>query len=342
MKKTSWIVSPAPFLLTRPTVSRMSVIMTLTLLPQIIILSVEQNFIAITAIGLAVIGSLVAELCSSLLKEKNTFGDGTALVAGILAGLLLPSTLNFFLILSVSFFGFFIARVLFGGNGSYWMNPVAVVVCIAYISQPSAFPPFLISGDGVQTVGNAFDALRLDHFTQLISDQTITGLINSRFLGFFGIKLPEGYITLFWNSPSVIPAFKYNIITLVASIILLAMNIIDWIIPLFFLLTYSLCVWFFSLLPFGLGFSNGDILFALLTSGILFISFYVLPEYTSTPRTQAGKVVSGIVAGLFAFFLCGPGGSPVGAVFTVVLISAINPLIEYIENKVIASAGDLA
>ncbi len=342
MKKSGWIVSPAPFLLSHPTISRMSFITGITLIPQLLLLALEQNFIALAGVALTVLGSVCAELCIAIPNKKNTFGDGTAIIAGILIGLLLPSTLNLILFFSVSFSGMLIARVLFGGPGSYWMNPVATAVCIAYISQSIAFPPFLISADGVATIGDAFGALRLDHFTQITNDQTVTGTMNSLLLHFFGIKLPEGYITLFWSSPSVIPAFRYNLVTLVSSIFLISMSIIDWIVPLCFLLTYSLCIWFFSLLPFDAGFSGGDILFALLTSGILFISFYVLPEFTTTPRTQGGKAVSGIIAGLTAFLLCGLGGSPVGGVFTVMLVNTINTLIEFIENKYIASAGDFA
>lgn len=333
MKKSEWIVSPAPFLLTHPTISKMSLITGLTLLPILILLAMERDVFALIGISLALLGSICAEMCYSIRAKKNTFGDGSLFIAGILIGLLLPSTLPVIVFFMVSFSGVLIARVLFGGAGSYWMNPVAAAVCIAYISHPSAFPDFLITANSVETIGDAFGALRLDHFTQLPVDQSITQNMNSFFLKIFGIKLPEGYITLFWNSPSVIPAFRYNLIILLSSIILISMSIIDWIVPLVFLLSYGLCIWFFSLLPFGAGFSNGDILFAFLTSGILFVAFYVLPEYSTTPRTQTGKAVSGLISGALAFFMCGLGGSSVGAVFTVILINTINPLIEYLERK---------
>ncbi len=339
MKKALWIVSPAPFLITRPTVTRMSVITALTLIPQLALLAISGEYRVLAGIGVAVIGSILAELCTAIPGRKNTFGDGTVLIAGLLTGFLLPSNLNLFIIFAVSFSGILSARVLFGGAGSCWMNPVAAAVCIAYISQPDAFPPFLVNADGIRTVGDAFGSLRLDHFSQLVSDQSLTNSINTGLFGRFGIKLPEGYLTLFWNSPSVIPAFRYNVITLLSSIVLISMNIIDWIVPLFFLLAYGLCVRFFSLLPFSPGFAGGDILFALLTSGILFIVFYVLADYTTTPRSRGGKAASGILAGLIAFILCGPGGSPVGGVFTVILVNALNPILEYLENRMTATRG---
>jgi len=339
MKKALWIVSPAPFLITRPTVTRMSVITALTLVPQMALLALSGEYRMLAGIGIAVAGGVLAELCTAVPGRKNTFGDGTVLVAGLLTGFLLPSTLSPFIIFGVSFSGILSARVLFGGAGSCWMNPVAAAVCIAYISRGDAFPPFLVNAEGIRTVGDAFGALRLDHFTQLAHDQSLTGSMNTAVLGFFGIKLPEGYLSLFWNSPSVIPAFRYNVITLASSIVLIAMNIIDWIIPLFFFLTYGLCVRLFSLLPFTNGYAGGDVLFALLTGGTLFIGFYVLADYTTTPRSRGGKAVSGILAGLTAFLLCGPGGSPAGGVFTVILVNALNPLVEFLENRVTAMRG---
>ena len=342
MKKNGWIVSPAPFLLTRPTVSRMSLVTAITLLPQLALLAFFNDIPALITIAVATAGSILAEFCFTFSNHKKAFSDGTAILAGLLAGFLLPSTLNPLVSFAVSFTGILVARNLFGGQGGNWMNPVAAAVGIAYISQASAFPSQLVTADRIRTVGDAFGALKVDHFAQIATDQSVTGLVNTGFLGFFGIKLPEGYITLFCNSPSSIPAFRYNILTLASSIALIAMNIIDWIIPLVFLLTYSLCIRFFSLAPFVTGSGRGDILFALLTGGILFIAFYILPEYSTSPRTHAGKVVSGFLAGLIAFLVCGPGGSPAGGVFTVLIINALSPVIEYLENRYIASAEDFA
>jgi len=342
MKTNGWIVSPSPYILTRPTVSRMSFVAAVTLAPQILMLIISGDIPALINLVAALSGSVIAELCIAIPDRKNSFGDGVVILAGLLTGLLLPITLSPFIALGVSFSGFLIARVIFGGTGSYWVHPVATAVCIAFISQRIIFPLPLVSVEGMRMAGDAFSALKMDHFTQIGSDQNIASNLNSTVLGFFGIKLPEGYITLFENSPSIIPAFRYNSITLIASIILIAMNIIDWIVPCAFLLTYGLCVRFFSLMPFGFGFSGGDILFALLTSGILFIAFYLLTDFSTMPRTRTGKIISGILAGFFAFILCGPGGSSAGGIFTVFLINIINPIIEYCENRIIASAEDIS
>jgi electron transport complex protein RnfD len=342
MKKTGWIVTPAPFILTRPSVSSMTLVIACTLIPQLCMLAYHGDYSALLTVAMALVGSIVAELIYSLPTRKKIAIDAATILAGLLAGLLLPSTLNPALAFMVSFVGIMVSRNLFGGSGAFWMNPVAVTVAIAFIGNASLFPAQIVTGDGIRTVGDAFGVFKLENFAQIANDQMVTGTANTGILRLFGIKLPEGYVTLFWNAPSQIPAFRYNAITLAASIILIAMNVIDWIVPLAYLATYGLAVYFFSLLPLIGTPTSGDILFAFFTGGTLFIAFYLLPEYSTNPRTRVGKIISGILAGIIAFCVAGPGGSPVGGVFTVILINAINPVIEYLENRFIASAGDFA
>lgn len=342
MKKNGWIVSPSPFILTRPSVRKMTLVIACTLIPQLCLLAYASDYGALLTVAATVVGAAIAELAYSIPTEKRVSFDHDALLAGLLAGLLLPSTLNPLIATVVSFVGVLVARKLFGGTGSFWMNPVALTVAIAYVGNAALFPAQSVTPEGIRTVGDAFGAMKLENFAQIASDQSLTGTANSGLLRLFGIKLPEGYVTLFWDAPSAIPAFRYNAITLAASIVLIAMNVIDWIVPLAYLATYGLSVYFLSLAPIIGSARSGDALFAFLTGGTLFVAFYLLPEYSTNPRTRVGKAILGTIAGLVAFLVAGPGGSPVGGAFTVIVANATSPVIEYLENRYIASAGDFA
>nr|WP_255947395.1 RnfABCDGE type electron transport complex subunit D [Brucepastera parasyntrophica] len=111
MKKMGLLVSPSPFILTRPTVVHMSVITAVSLLPQIIILFVLRDFSALLTIISAVLGSVFAELGVCIVRKKNTFTDGTVLLTGLLAGFLLPTTLSFLTVFCICFFGICTARI---------------------------------------------------------------------------------------------------------------------------------------------------------------------------------------------------------------------------------------
>ncbi len=342
MTKPTWTVSPSPFLRIRPTVSVMSLVLISTLIPHLILLALDGNVAALLNVLLAAVGALLAELCRGQ-KGRDSLLDGTVAVSGLLIGLLLPETYNPVLVPMVSFLGVLLARVIFGGTGSYWVNPAAVAVAIAWISRPDSFPLPLVTPDGIHTVGEAFGALKLDNFAAAPFDQSITETLN-RFLSLTTkIRIPEGYVTLFVSSPSVIPAFRFNLLVLCASIVLISLDAIDWIVPASFLATYAVGLRFFTLgVPWDGGMAFGDILFGFLTSGVLFTAFYLLPEYATSPRTPWGKIVTGITAGISVSFLCGPGGSPIGAVFSVLVANALSPLIEFAEKRIPITVGGRA
>jgi len=315
----------------------MSLITALTLTPHILAMVLQHDYRSLVSISVAIAGSVAAELSVSWNRRNETLGDGTAILTGLLTGFLLPYTLGPFMVFFVSFSGSLVSRAVFGGTGAYWMNPAAVAVCLGYLSQGDLFPPYLVTPESVSAAGDAFGALKIDQFPRIPADTAITDFLNKSPLNRSGISLPEGYITLFWNSPSTIPAFRYNILTLVASIALLSLKIIDWIVPAVFLATYGACVYLFT--PVSGAMPNplsGDILFAVLTGGILFTAFYLLPEFSTVPRTRVGKLVSGLLAGLICFMLCGPGGSPAGAVFTVISVNPLATIIEYLEKRILA------
>lgn len=310
--------------------------MILSLSPHLFAMIMQHDFVGLLSIVIATAGSITAEISVAWTRKKQILLDGTAILTGLLIGFLLPSTLGPVFVFCTAFSGCLLSRAIFGGTGSYWMNPVAVAVALAFLSQRELFPPFLITPETVTAAGDAFGALKIDHFSRIQSDTAITDFFNTVLLGKAGISLPEGYITLFWQSPSPIPAFRYNMLTLLASIVLLSMKIIDWIVPAVFLFTYGLLVYLFTPVAGG-RYGSGDILFALLTGGVLFVAFFILSEFSTAPRTRMGKLISGFAAGIICFLLCGPGGSPAGAAFTVIAVNPLSTIIEYVEKRVVAA-----
>lgn len=311
----------------------MSTVTAATLIPLIGMIALDGDYRALLSIGLALAGAVLAEVFMTLPFGKTMPRDGTVLISGLLTGFLLPTSLSPAVVFSVSLTGTLFARAVFGGTGSYWIHPTAVSVAIAFISVPTLFPPQLVTAEGMDAVGDAFASLKVDSFPRLVNDKSMTDAFNGLLTQSLGIRIPEGYVTLLWKSPSAIPAFRYNALILVSSIVMLSLKVIDWIVPVFFLLCYSALIRLLPLMPFAPDVRQGDILFALLTSGTLFIAFYVLPEFSTTPRSRVGKALFGCVAGSAAFLICGPGGSAGGGAFAVLAANAFSPLFEFLERR---------
>ncbi|MBQ5470841.1 MAG: RnfABCDGE type electron transport complex subunit D, partial [Treponema sp.] len=146
-------------------------------------------------------------------------------------------------------------------------------------------------------------------------------------------KYQDKYISLLWDTGSCIPAFRFNLITLVSSLFLFCDNLVKVIIPAAFLIVYSLLIRFLGPVFFNGVSMQGDMILALFTSGTFFTAVYVLGWYGTTPSSIQGKLLYGIFAGISAFFICGGGTSPVGMAFTVLISNIFSIIIQQFENR---------
>lgn len=327
-------LSTAPFAYTRFPVSKMNLIIFLFLGIQTAVLAISGDFYALLNIFCAVLGVLFVENIIRYLNSEKLNFSFEIIISGLLIGLLMPTGIGFIFVFILSAFSIFIAKIIFGGTGRNWINPAAFAVCIAYISKSDAFPPLISNFSLLAEKGNFLAIVEENGLVKLKSDFAITSALNSFLLHGAGVTLPEGYISLFLNSTSVIPAFRYNIITLISSIILFSFRIVDYIVPAVFLAVYAFLVWCFGMFQVSNIYFTGDILSALLTGGVLFTAFFVMTEPSSSPKTKYGKCIAGALTGLFAFFICAQGSSPSGIFFAVILTNVFSPLIESLEIKI--------
>ena len=324
----------APFVYTRLPVLGMNIAVLSLLGIQILILAITADIYALLNITAAVMGVLCVENLLRYLASSKLSLSLEMIISGLLIGFFMPTGIGFIFVFILSAFSVFIVKTVFGGTGRNWLNPVAFAVCAAYISRPEAFPPLISDFSLLREKGSIFALMEANGLLKLKTDFTVTSALNSLLLHGVGVTLPEGYISLFLNSTSSIPAFRYNIVTLMSSIILFSIRAVDYILPAFFLATYAVLVWVFGMVPVSNIYFTGDILSAVLTGGVLFAAFFVMTEPASSPKTKYGKAMSGFFTGLFAFFICAHGASPAGIFFAIILSNVISPLIERLEVKI--------
>ena len=149
-----------------------------------------------------------------------------------------------------------------------------------------------------------------------------------------GVALPEGYVSIFWDTGALIPAFRFNLLTIIATMVLISYGGIKWIIPVIFLFTYGLLVRVFGLYPFAGILNQGDILLAIFSSGTIMAAFLLLQWPGTVPVSIVGKVVYGFFAGIFAFLIMGCGTSPIGVMFVILITNAISPVIQFLEDLI--------
>jgi electron transport complex protein RnfD len=303
----------------------------LVLVPQVIMLFVTKSYASLVIICSAIAASLLAEALNKALRGTAGFDALFACLQGLLTGMFFPAAFPPLSVFTLTLFTLLLTKYAFGGVASSWINQAALTVALAYFVGAEWFPEFLVTKP--QLVSENPVTLLFENRPLLPFDSRITGFLNSTILSATKTVIPPGLISFFWDSGAAIPVSRFNVLTIAASIVLILLDIIDWVMPACFLGVYFLLVWLFAPLVAGGGIAGGDILLASLTGGTLFTAFFMLGAVGTVPWSFRGKILYSSVAGCFAFIFLGGGTSPAGAVFTVLAANLLSAFIQFYEQQ---------
>lgn len=303
----------------------------LALFPQIILLFTTRTYSSITIIACAIAGALCSRMWNFLKREKVFFSALYSILTGTLIGFFLPASYPPIAVFFITLIFMTSVNLFFGGQGVSWVNPVVLTVAAAWFIGHFNFPGFEIFGDDLLFKNPSLSLIQ-NSFAENPVDERLTVFLNESVFALFSVSIPEGYVSFFWDNFSQIPAFRFNALTLLASVFLIAFDLENGMIPLVYLLVYSIFVKFLSpVMTGGVPFS-GDLLLALLSSGTLFTAFFILQWDGTVPYTKQGKLLYAACGGIFAFVFCGTGTSPVGSMMAILFLNLLAPMIQVYEN----------
>ncbi len=322
-----------PFKYIVPSVGNITLSVLCMLVLQVIMLFATKSFASIFVLLSSLAASLAAEGLYCAVNRKTKFNAVVSIIQGCVTGLLLPSTYQLVAVFFVVFSSVLILKTAFGSFSTSWVNICVVTVTAAYVINPAAFPLSSFSLIELQSRNPALNLVQNNIVPLVKFDTSITQFFNRIIFALFGVSVPDGYVSLFWDCYSVIPAFRFNFITLISGLILISFDFIDGVIPAVFLFVYCLLVRLLGpLLIQGIPL-QGDMLLALLTSGTLFASVFLMQWFGTTPITLWGRIIYGAFGGIMAFLIAGYGVSSIGITFTVLLMNIFSPVIQYFESK---------
>ncbi len=324
----------APFKYLRPSIRSESSFCLALLLMQVLMLVLTKSFRSLLVLFAAVLATTIVDLVDMKFDRKTAYTWVTTLTKGCLIGLLLPSTYPPIAVFSVTAIIAILDRIMLGGFANSWINPAAITVATCWIIGMNFFPLQEITVAELQNRNPALTLIQNGTFQIGPYDAKITNFLNRRVFSLFKVSIPDGYVSLLWDSHSTIPAFRFNFLTIISSIVILSADLISPIIPFSYIAVYALLVKFLAPIFYNGTFMQGDVILALFTSGTLFCTFFMLQWPGTTPFMNRGKLTYGIIAGIIAFFMVGCGLSPSGTVFTILIINIISLLIQSYENKI--------
>ncbi len=258
------------------------------------------GYYALSIIAVSVASALITEYLVKRLRVKPFVMDGSAIVIGLLLALLMPPTIPLWMVAVGAFFAVAIVKEAFGGLGHYIFNPVLGGVAFMYACFQAEMTSWVApTGFSWQTTGAA--APLSDAFAAETSK--------------LAMLLGDTSGTIGETSALLI---------LIAGIALIALRVIDWRIPLAYLLT----TFVFSAIL------GADPLFQLLGGSLMLAAFFLATDWVTSPLTHKGKLLFGIGAGILVVLIRLYGSMPEGVAYSILLMNAFTPLIDrYLKPK---------
>lgn len=225
------------------------------------------------------------------------------IVSPLVLTLMLPPTIDLWVVSVGAVFGIFFGKAIFGGFGRNVFNPAVVGVMFVTIS----FPSLITAAEWIHpTIDNFAGATPLN---VLNGGGTFTYLFEDLLLG---------------NTPgSIGETFRIGIIIL--GIGLIVLKVVDWRFPVFY------CGGVFVLT--GLGYLiNPDVfpnaIYSLFVGGLMFAAFFVVSDPVTAPIKPKGRIIYALGLAFFTVLIRNFATFQEGIIFAVILMNAIAPLID--------------
>lgn len=300
--ENKFIMSSSPHLHTSTTITKIMLDVIIALAPAAVLGVFFFGFYAALVIAVAVASAVVSEwVFNKITKKRNTIGDLSAVVTGLLIALNMPPRIPLWMVVIGSAFAIIIVKQMFGGLGKNFVNPALAARCFMLIAWTGAMTTFH------EPLADAVSSATPLAIMKDGAAGSLPTLIQC-FLGFKSGTIGEV------SAIALIIGFAYLLIKRVVSVK----------IPAAYLLSFALLTFFF-----GKNAMDAQYLaYQLLTGGLLLGAFFMATDYTTTPTTSKGMIIFGIGCGVLTFLIRRFGGYPEGVSFSILLMNLASPLIE--------------
>ncbi|WP_027727625.1 RnfABCDGE type electron transport complex subunit D [Treponema sp. C6A8] len=301
------------------------------LIIQVIALILTKSYGSVLVISFTFAGGLLASVIYYILTKEAFYKNTEVIIQSILIGFFLPSTYPLFTAFLCSLILLLLYKI-FVRHSNNWLTPSALAIVIAWFVGKHYFPEFLITQDLIISKNPSVSLITQGAFPVYGFDSSITNFLNTYILYPFRVTVPEGLISLLWDTNSSIPAFRFNLLNIIATIVIFCDNNMMEIIPALFMFVYAVLVRLFGPVVYGGIFNTGDVILALLSSGTLFAVAFMFQYPGTVPITKNAKLLFGILAGIIAFLVNGAGTSPIGTAYIILICNIFNLLLRSIED----------
>ena len=298
MPERKFLVSPGPHLWGGLSVSKIMYLVVLALMFPTGAGIYFFGYRAISVIGVSVGTCLLTEYVCKKIRGQPFIMDWSAVVTGVLLGLILPPTIPLWMVAIGAMFAIAIVKEAFGGLGHNIFNPA--LGARAFMSASFSVP----MTTWVKPMGFAADAVT--------SATPLSGVSNWQQFD------PSAYQAMFLGNTTGSLGETSALLILIGGILLLARGIINWRIP-------AIYIGVVALMSLALG---QDPIFHILAGGLMLGAFFMATDYVTSPLTNRGKIIFSVALGVLTVMIRQFGGMPEGVCYSILFMNAITPLID--------------
>jgi electron transport complex protein RnfD len=298
------MVPTAPYLRTSQSVSRIMWSVSASLLPAVIVGLVNWRLAALaTLVGSIGFSLLFEALLGWTVVKRNTLGDGSAFLTGLLLALSLPPAMPLWALAGGALVAIGGGKYLFGGLGKNIFNPALLGRVALFATLPSLFALYPLAHHQVDALSAASPLTMLKHGQLSVPSANI------------GQQLAFYYqLGLGTHSGSV--GETSALALLLGAGLLLARGILTWHIPLSFLAAVGIGGWLFG---GGEQLFGGDGMVHLLSGGTMLGAFYFATDYVTAPQSRMGRVLYGALCGAMTIAIRLTTALPEGVMYAILL-----------------------
>ena len=252
-------------------------------------------------------------LFQKLVKKKNTIGDLSAVVTGMILAMNLTVGTPYWIPVVGAFFAMVVVKGLFGGIGKNIVNPALAARVFLFLAWPNQMKIFTQAGRRIGAFSAVTDADISASATPLTALHAGKVPSNSLFDLFVG------------NVDGCIGEVS-ALLLIVGGVYLFIRRVISWQTPVAYVGVVALAALIFPRIP-------GDVFTSVLTEvlsgGLIFCALFMATDYATTPVAPWGKVIFGAGCGLITVLIRYFGGYSEGASFSILIM---NLLVWYIDK----------
>ena len=312
-KKTysNLVVSSAPHIVSNIDTTRIMAMVVMALIPSFLVSIYVFGARVISLTLVCVVSAVFFEWAyNKLMKKRQTVGDLSAVVTGVLIAFNVPAGLPYWIAVVGCFVAIIVVKQLYGGIGKNPVNPAItarIVLFISFATEMTTWPLPRMAADATSTATPL--GILAEGGGELPNNMEM-------FLGFIGGSMGE----------------VSAIALLIGGIFLIWKKVISPIIPCCFIGT----VFVFAAIYYGVT-GDGNALqmaiFHVLAGGVMLGAFFMATDDVTSPLLPMGKVIFGIGCGLITMLIRLWGQYPEGVSFSILIMNCLTPLINNFCQK---------